>query len=101
MTGLLFEPDGGFGAPIGSDRAHDLINLQLIAPMTDEALVASKGKRLFKFRAEHPWPPTAAVGTGWESLCDEAAEGLDFLPNVGGGRLPQCTRQRLAQRRLP
>lgn len=66
-----------------SDRAHDLVDLQLIVPMTDETLVASTAKRLFTFRAEHEWPPTAVTGTDWESLYDEAAEGLDVVPSVG------------------
>lgn len=66
-----------------SDRAHDLVNLQLIVPMTDETLVALTAKRLFKFRAEHEWPPTAVAGPDWESLYDEAAEGLEVVPSVG------------------
>ncbi len=65
-----------------SDRAHDLVDLQLIAPMTDPALVAATAKRLFRFRTEHPWPPTATEGPDWESLYAEAAEGLDVLPTV-------------------
>jgi hypothetical protein len=66
-----------------SDRAHDLVDLQLIVPMTDAALVAATTKRLFKFRAEHEWPPTPVAGADWEPLYAEAAEGLDVLPTAG------------------
>jgi len=65
-----------------SDRAHDLVDLQLIVPLTDAALVRATAKRLFKFRAEHEWPPTATAGHDWESLYAEAAEGLDVLPTA-------------------
>lgn len=65
-----------------SDRAHDLVDLQLIVPMTDAGLVAETTKRLFKFRAEHEWPPTLSVRDGWEPLYADAAEGLEVLPTV-------------------
>lgn len=65
-----------------SDRAHDLVDLQLIAPLTDSALVAETTKRLFTFRAEHAWPPTLNVTGGWDLLYTNAAEGLDVLPTV-------------------
>ena len=66
----------------GSDRAHDLVDLQLIVPMTDAALVATTTKRLFRFRAEHEWPPTLTATANWESLYADAAEGLEVLPTV-------------------
>lgn len=66
-----------------SDRAHDLVDLQLIVPLTEVGLVAATTRRLFRFRAEHEWPPTLTAGAGWEPLYAEAAEGLDVLPTVG------------------
>ena len=65
-----------------SDRAHDLVDLQLIIPMTDTTLVVATAKRLFKFRSQHPWPPTVVAGPAWGSLYVEAAQGLDVLPTA-------------------
>lgn len=65
-----------------SDRAHDLVDLQMIAPLTDAALVATTTKRLFRFRAEHEWPPMLTAGADWEPLYADAAEGLEVLPTV-------------------
>lgn len=62
-----------------SDRAHDLVDLQLIVPMADAGLVADTTRRLFKFRAEHEWPPALNVKDSWEPLYVDAAEGLDVL----------------------
>jgi hypothetical protein len=66
----------------GSERAHDLVDLQLLAPGADDAAVAQAARRLFDFRRAHPFPPVVAVGSGWGSLYDLAAEGLDVLPDV-------------------
>lgn len=65
-----------------SDRAHDLVDLQLIVPMTDPILTATTTKRLFKFRAEHEWPPSLTKGSDWEPLYAEASEGLAVLPTA-------------------
>jgi hypothetical protein len=65
-----------------SDRAHDLVDLQMIVPLTDAALVATTTKRLFRFRAEHEWPPTLTAGADWEPLYGDAVEGLEVLPTV-------------------
>jgi hypothetical protein len=65
-----------------SDRAHDLVDLQLIAPMTESNLVAATTRRLFTFRAEHEWPPMLSPGVDWGPLYSEAADGLDVLPSV-------------------
>lgn len=64
----------------GSDRAHDLVDLQLTVPLTDAMLVASAARRTFRYRNEHTWPPKAVAGPDWESLYAVAAEGLDVLP---------------------
>ncbi len=66
----------------GSDRAHDLVDLQLTVPLTDETLVATAARRTFAYRNEHPWPPTAVADPEWESLYAIAAEGLDVLPTA-------------------
>lgn len=50
--------------------------------MTDAGLVAATTQRLFKFRAEHQWPPRLRVSDGWEPLYADAAEGLDVLPTA-------------------
>ena len=63
----------------GSKRAHDLVDLQLMAPMADAALVRQTAERLFAFRAAHPWPPTVVAGEGWEVRYADAAEGLVVL----------------------
>ena len=65
-----------------SDRAHDLVDLQLIVPLADDVAVASTARRLFAFRAEHEWPPTAVPGTRWDDAYLTASEGLSVLPTV-------------------
>lgn len=63
----------------GNARAHDLVDLQLMAPACDPAEVKHTAQRLFAFRKSHPWPPVVVAGEGWESLYAGAAEGLDVL----------------------
>lgn len=67
----------------GSERAHDLVDLQLLAPVADRALVRKTAERLFAFRAGHSWPPTVVAGDGWQTRYAEAAEGLDVLDLEG------------------
>lgn len=64
----------------GSARAHDLVDLQLMAPHADDALVHETSVRLFRFRKSHAWPPTVTAGPGWEPRYTDAADGLDVLP---------------------
>lgn len=68
----------------GSDRARDLVDLQLLDAGEDLDLsaVASTCRRLFTYRQQQSWPPTLAVGHGWDDLYAAAAEGLDVLPNA-------------------
>lgn len=65
----------------GSERAHDLVDLQLLVPKADPRLVRDTTKRLFAFRnlPGHTWPPTLVAGDKWPMLYDEAATGLDVL----------------------
>ena len=69
----------------GSDRARDLVDLQLLdaGEELDPGTVAVICERLFIYRQQQQWPPTLAVGEGWEDLYMAAAEGLDVLASAG------------------
>ncbi len=68
----------------GSERAHDLVDLQLLSEGEDldAALVAATCVRLFGYRRQQAWPPTIVAGGQWGALYAEASEGLDVLPTV-------------------
>lgn len=68
----------------GSERAHDLVDLQLLDKGEDLDLVlaASACVRLFDYRRQQAWPPTIVAGDRWDTLYAEAAEGVDVLPTV-------------------
>lgn len=59
---------------INSDRAHDLIDLQLIDKYSilDLGDVRSKCERLFKYRCEQAWPPVIIKGDRWSLVYNEA-----------------------------
>ena len=59
---------------INSDRAHDLIDLQLIDKYSilDLGDVRSKCERLFKYRCEQAWPPVITKGDQWSAVYNEA-----------------------------
>ena len=59
---------------INSDRAHDLIDLQLIDKYSilDLGDLRSKCERLFKYRCEQAWPPVIIKGDRWSSVYNEA-----------------------------
>ena len=61
----------------GSPRAHDLVDIQLMAPHCDPTQVRATAERLFAFRASHAWPPVVVAGEGWPARYADAAEGLD------------------------
>ena len=68
----------------GSDRAHDLIDLQVIAkydsidyPMTKNAC-----KRLFSYRRQQDWPPVISVGDRWEMLYRSQTNDLDVILSI-------------------
>lgn len=67
-----------------NDRAHDLVDLQLL--MTDDppdlATLNDIGHRLFAARRLHPWPPEIRVWPNWTELYQNAAEGLPVLSTV-------------------
>lgn len=62
----------------GSERAHDLIDLQIIVNNgnVDYGLACRTCKRLFAYRKEQAWPPTIVKGEGWDALYAAQAEGL-------------------------
>lgn len=68
----------------GSERARDLVDLQLLdqGEQLDLVQVAATCQRLFDYRQQQPWPPTLVAGEHWDTLYAEAADGLDVLPTV-------------------
>lgn len=61
----------------GNQRAHDLVDLQILESMAKDALVAITVERLFAFRAQHPWPASVTASPDWEGLYADAALGLE------------------------
>jgi hypothetical protein len=68
----------------GSERARDLVDLQLldVGEDLDLARAAATCARLFTYRQQQAWPPTIVVGHQWDTLYAEAAEGLAVLPTA-------------------
>lgn len=68
----------------GSERARDLVDLQLLdrGEELDLAQVASTCRRLFEYRRQQEWPPTIVPGNQWDTLYTEAADGLDVLAGL-------------------
>lgn len=68
----------------GSKRAHDLVDLQLIARRENVDYKGTREtcERLFAYRKKQPWPPTVVENAAWAGLYANAAEGLDVLQNV-------------------
>lgn len=68
----------------GSERARDLVDLQLLA--ADSVLVREQTRetcvRLFDYRQQQSWPPVIQQGHQWSSLYVAAADGLDVIPTV-------------------
>jgi hypothetical protein len=73
----------GVSSP-GSERAHDLIDLQLLdrSCTLDDELVAETCSRLFRFRNRQSWPPEIVIGENWQTLYSAQATGLDVLPTA-------------------
>jgi len=80
-----------------SQRAHDLVDLQLLWDIAAEGgegldlpVLADLCRRTFGYRAHHEWPPTAAMSTVLESAYaaakDEARSyvesGIPFAENI-------------------
>lgn len=72
---------------VGSSRAHDLVDLQLIASHSaiDYARTCEACKRLFASRRKQAWPPGIVKGDDWDEIYDRAKEDLPVLPTVDEG----------------
>ena len=68
----------------GNERAHDLVDLQLLVESDPPNLVKlnEAGARLFAARRVGTWPPKVVNWSGWKSIYEEAAVGLEVLPTV-------------------
>ncbi|WP_235560508.1 nucleotidyl transferase AbiEii/AbiGii toxin family protein [Microbacterium sp. Leaf179] len=68
----------------GSERAHDLIDLQLLdrEEDLDLALVRETCTRLFTYRAGQQWPPVVVVNENWDTLYDASSTGVDVIPGI-------------------
>ena len=67
-----------------SERAHDLVDLQLIMAHSQLNMeeVRSKCRRLFDYRRMQSWPPTICKGKGWDELYMKARGNLPILPTA-------------------
>lgn len=68
----------------GSQRAHDLVDIQLLWPEADEEinLVAATTRRQFEWRNKHPFPGICSPTPEWAGMYSAAAEGLDVYGTV-------------------
>ena len=72
----------------GSERAHDLIDLQLIVRHSALDLVEVRKTcvRLFDYRRRHAWAPKIVAGDGWRKTYEDAyatiADASSVLPSV-------------------
>jgi Nucleotidyl transferase AbiEii toxin, Type IV TA system len=73
--------------PDAAGRAHDLVDIQILAAVEDldYRAIAAIGPRLFAYRQRHEWPPTVTARSGWDSLYASARQDIDndtVLPAV-------------------
>jgi hypothetical protein len=68
----------------GSDRIHDLVDLQLISMRADQdfVLLRETCERLFAYRGLQTWPPTIKREGDWDVLYSAQAERLSVHQNV-------------------
>lgn len=68
----------------GSERARDLVDLQLLDKGEDLDLTQVRATcvRLFEYRRQQSWRPTVATGDAWDTLYAAAVEDVDALPDV-------------------
>lgn len=72
--------------PKSNDRAHDLVDLQLLeALLADADLEQTRTAcvAVFQARAQHAWPPTVQAHPHWSAIYNRACEGLDHLGLAG------------------
>jgi len=64
-----------------SERAHDMIDLQVIIKneRIDYQLTKNVCKRLFVFRKQQDWPPFISKRDGWDTLYESQIQGLGVL----------------------
>lgn len=75
VTAVLEEPKV-------NDRAHDLVDLQLLEGLLPDAdLMPTRSAciAVFEARAQHPWPPNVSVLPHWPPIYTRAIEGLEHL----------------------
>lgn len=67
-----------------NERAHDLVDLQLIMRDSDINLdlVAVTCKKLFKYRNQQAWPPIISSQSDWDNLYQRAREDLDVIEDL-------------------
>jgi len=67
-----------------NERAHDLIDLQVIAQneTINFSLLKTTCKRLFAYRKMQKWPPLIIKGHNWDSLYASQIVNLDVLQTV-------------------
>ena len=68
----------------GNERAHDLVDLQILEQEEELDLpsIDATATRLFAARRQHPWPPAVVAHSAWDTIYAEAADGLDVRPAV-------------------
>ncbi|WP_165046319.1 nucleotidyl transferase AbiEii/AbiGii toxin family protein [Adlercreutzia sp. ZJ138] len=68
----------------GSRRAHDLIDLQLLAKNSelDYALINRTCKRLFSYRDIQPWPSFVKMGQELREAYEAQSAGISVLPSI-------------------
>ena len=65
-----------------NDRAHDLVDLQLVEALTASTDLGDTHRAclaVFEARAQHRWPPTVDALPHWPAIYARALEGLDHL----------------------
>ena len=67
-----------------NERAHDLVDLQLLEEEEEVELAAVNAiaTRLFAGRGAQIWPPGVRAYDGWDMLYAKAAEGLNVMADV-------------------
>lgn len=67
-----------------SERAHDLIDLQLLDSVYcgDYSEIRKTCKRLFSYRKMQSWPPTIVMNEGWETMYVEQLPNTNLITNV-------------------
>jgi hypothetical protein len=67
----------------GNERAHDLVDLQLIAALADDGLRRHDDTTTLRLPRQHAWPTAVVPGPNWATLYADAVAGLDVIPELG------------------